>query len=315
MNWERRRVLKHLAAATTSLLSRKALAQNPSADQMAEVVAQAQALGLADPVTAGPSRTLDSVDLADVILRALEHQESSEVLTVAQRAASLLRDLNTHDGYDWSPDEPVAAAPAPPYSQLRQGYFDLAHKAKIDASRLPELKRVAQFIASPQAKQRYVEVEGDTGHKIPWYVIGALHYREANLNFLGHLHNGDPLLQQTKNVPAGRPPAPWPRPDTDLKELWRISARDAVQRLQFLIQGSKVEQLLYAFESYNGFGCRAYGIPSPYLWNYTSVYTQGGFPRDHVFDPNYRSKQAGLFAIIVEISNSAPGTLQLTYDV
>jgi lysozyme family protein len=40
---------------------------------------------------------------------------------------------------------------------------------------------------------------------VPWYLVGIIHYRECSLYFSRHLHNGEPLTERTRRVPAGRP--------------------------------------------------------------------------------------------------------------
>jgi lysozyme family protein len=81
---------------------------------------------------------------------------------------------------------------------------------------------------------------------------------------MGHLHNGDPLLIQTVHVPAKRPPKPWlPDGIRDPKELWKISAKDALALLKRKVPDWSIAGMCH--------------------------YTGGGFPRDHVFDPQYRS--------------------------
>jgi lysozyme family protein len=290
-----------------------------------DVLAEAQRLGISGPVAAGPLQTLNPLDLADIVAAALDRPYEAGMIHLAQRAGRLLSDLPARDGLDLVPDEPVPAAPAFPYTtKIEEEYSLLARRAQISPDKLPELARVARFIASPEPKRRYLEVQSDLMNRVPWYIVGALHYREASLNFMGHLHNGDPLLQQTVHVPEHQPPAPWPPLGvTDLKQLWRLSAKNALARFASIMTASlagstavaalTVQRMLYGFESYNGFGCRAFNVPSPYLWNYTDNYKAGGFPRDHVFDPNYKSKQAGLFAIIKQLNQLDPAGVLMSF--
>jgi len=60
--------------------------------------------------------------------------------------------------------------------------------------------------------------------------------------------------------------------------------------------------LLFAFESYNGFGSRRNGINTPYLWSFSNHYTKGKFIRDHVFDPEAVSDQAGAAVLLRRIN-------------
>ncbi|BCG95132.1 hypothetical protein MesoLj131a_39960 [Mesorhizobium sp. 131-2-1] len=128
---------------------------------------------------------------------------------------------------------------------------------------------------------------------------------------MGHLHNGDPLLLRTVHVPSNRPPKPWPTPGVDdPRELWQESAKDALKRISGLVPEWNFPRMCFGLEAYNGFGYRPYNINTPYLWSFTNRYSGGGYPRDHVFDRSYRSKQAGLVALINAISQIDP-TVQI----
>ena len=63
-----------------------------------------------------------------------------------------------------------------------------------------------------------------------------------------------------------------------------------------------LERTLFRFEMYNGFGTRARGINSPYLWSFSTHYEKGRFVADYRWDPNAVSDQCGaavlLFALV-----------------
>jgi len=128
---------------------------------------------------------------------------------------------------------------------------------------------------------------------IPWFFIGIIHMLEANMNFSGHLHNGDPLTARTVRVPAGRPLAGTP------PFRWEESARDALQMKGFVGQADwSVARMLHRWEGYNGFGYRLKGLATPYLWSFSPLYEKGRFVRDHVFDPEAVSKQCGAAVLL-----------------
>lgn len=103
-----------------------------------------------------------------------------------------------------------------------------------------------------------------------------------------HLHNGDPLNARTVHVPANRPATGAP-PFT-----WRESARDAMIFRKYAQVGNwDVPRVLYQLELYNGLGYRPRGIPSPYLWCFSNLYSKGKYTADGNFDPNAISKQCG----------------------
>lgn len=264
---------------------------------------------------ASSSKKLDSLDLASIILESLDTKTpTDDTLAVATKAGLLLSEItrDAHDGHDRQFKSEIDAAAARPLTAaLRQSYLDLYNNDfRILHKFNAELTKAAKLIVSDKARQRYVEVEHETG--VPWYIVGAFHYREASLNFMGHLHNGDPLMVRTIHVPPHRPPAPWPPGDNrDPRQLWKISAVDALSPFANIVPGWSFPEMCYAFEAYNGFGYRSQNskyptLNSPYLWNYTNKYNfgkyvRGGFPKDRVFDPRYLSKQAGLIAIVSKI--------------
>jgi lysozyme family protein len=144
------------------------------------------------------------------------------------------------------------------------------------------------------ARSTYELVQSAIG--VPWTLVGVIHAMECGFNFSGHLHNGDPLTACTVHVPQGRP-AGVPPPFT-----WLQSAIDAL-RLRKLdtVTDWSVPHLLYLLESYNGFGYRRYRVPTPYLWSFSNIYTQGKFTSDGTFDPVAISRQCGAALMLKEV--------------
>lgn len=168
-----------------------------------------------------------------------------------------------------------------------------------------ELTRVSETIkAAKQAlagKDIYEELV--SGTKVPWWFVAAIHYREASYRFNTHLHNGDPLSNRTKQVPAGRPIVGNP-PFT-----WIQSAKDALFVLKKFdtYQDWDIESILYRLEAYNGFGYQKRGINSPYLWSGTNHYTKGKFVADGRFDNETVDKQLGTVPIIKFLTDKTLG--------
>lgn len=163
----------------------------------------------------------------------------------------------------------------------------------IRQDRLKTVDAVAKRIIA--VKARYAPVERATG--VPWYLIGILHYRESNLNFSKHLHNGDPLTARTRRVPAGYPKTGTP-PFT-----WEFSATDALKIKDLhKVREWTVERILYECERFNGFGyMHRKGHNSPYVWGATNWQTRGKFVRDGVFDANHMDNQLGTAALLKRI--------------
>lgn len=135
-------------------------------------------------------------------------------------------------------------------------------------------------------KEKYQEVQQVTN--VPWYVLGAIHYREASLNFTRHLHNGDRLTARTIHVPAGRPVKGKP-PFT-----WVESAIDAIKLKSWdKVTDWSIENTLSLIEAYNGLGYKKRGLPSPYLWAWSNNYSKGKYVADGKFDPNFVDQQCG----------------------
>jgi lysozyme family protein len=142
-----------------------------------------------------------------------------------------------------------------------------------------------------KSKDVYASVGDELG--IPWFFIGIIHGMECGFNFAEHLHNGDPLTARTVQVPAGRPKTGTP-PFT-----WQESARDALMLEGYNKETEwSVSRILYMFERYNGFGYRLLGVPSPYLWSFSNIYTKGKYTGDHHFDAEAVSKQCGAAVIL-----------------
>ena len=147
------------------------------------------------------------------------------------------------------------------------------------------------------------------GHRVqvPWYFVGVAHGLEASFRFTGHLHNGDPLTDRTVQVPAGRPPA-WNPPND-----WDSSAVDALTFEGFAGKRDwSLARTLYRWEAYNGFGTRAHGIHTPYLWSFSRHYDRGKYRSDGKWDPKLVSRQCGAAVMLKALVDD--GLVDLTPD-
>ena len=204
-----------------------------------------------------------------------------------------------------------ALGAAPPFqSAIKREYQRLFDTMTINPGRGPEIDAVAAKITA--AKGRYQAIERATG--VPWFFIGLLHHMESGNNFSRHLHNGDPLMGRTFNVPKGRPitnpnkGGVGPSPSNPYK--FEESAIDALQLMQASSAAWRatgkdwsLPAMLYRLEAFNGFGYRYWARPinSPYLWSYSNHYTKGKYVADGVPDPNAVSKQAGTAVILYRV--------------
>lgn len=156
---------------------------------------------------------------------------------------------------------------------------------------LSQLNAICNTALANQALYSFVT----TTVKIPWPVIAAIHFREANQKFDCHLHNGDPLTARTTHVPkhrpiAGNPPFSWPESARDaFNGMWRPQCWDIAGCLEFM-------------ERYNGLGYQKHGILTPYLWDFTNAYVSGLFVADGSFDPNAKESRPGAVSILKVLS-------------
>jgi lysozyme family protein len=174
---------------------------------------------------------------------------------------------------------------------LRSEYEALFVGCVIRPDRIAEVDRLIDRIVSN--KQRYMAVAD--AMCIPWQFIAAVHNMEANQSFSGHLHNGDPLTERTKNWPPGKPEKGKP-PFT-----WDESAKDALTEKSLGRETDwSLAGMLYEFERYNGFGYRLYhsGVKSPYLWSFSVHYTKGKYVADGTWSDSAVSAQCGAAVLI-----------------
>lgn len=177
-------------------------------------------------------------------------------------------------------------------SEYERVVFGRWQRAELttDQKQITEVCNIALKIVANQ--KRYEAVA--SALKIPFWVVGCLHYRETSLDFNRHLHNGDPLVARTVHVPPGRPVNGQP-PFT-----WEESAMDALTIKHWNPAGDwDVVHALVRMEGYNGFGYKTKGVPSPYIWSYTSEYTSGKYASDGKYDSTEVDKEAGCAAIMI----------------
>lgn len=220
---------------------------------------------------------------------------------LASQVGDLLSSLNrlqheTPDRFKTSP-----RAPAPTFDSVRDQYGKMFAACQIAQKYAPVVKWHTAVLRKYEGRYRDVE----TKTKVPWYFIGVLHALEASFNFRGHLHNGDPLSSRTTHVPAGRPKT-W-LPPTD----WAASAVDALTVMGFTdFKTWSLEEMLYRWEAYNGFGYRSHKVNSPYLWSFSDQYTRGKYTSDGKFSRTAVSQQCGAAVMLKALVNAKVVTLE-----
>jgi len=172
---------------------------------------------------------------------------------------------------------------------MRREYEELFAGCRTADDHIGEVTKMVERIVSEQIRYRAVAAMTD----IPWWFIGLLHSLESSCSFTTHLHNGDPLTARTVHIPKGRPPI-WDPPND-----WESSAVDSLKYQGFVdLKDWSLAAVLYRLEVYNGFGYRAHGIFSPYLWSYSQHYKKGKYVWDGKWDPNAVSRQCGAAVLL-----------------
>jgi lysozyme family protein len=187
--------------------------------------------------------------------------------------------------------------------ELREEYQTLFDTCQVRSQHEAEVSQLAGRLI--QNKGRYETLEALTD--VPWYIIAVIHNMEASQKFNGHLHNGDPLTARTVQVPPGRPPAgnpPFTFEESGVDAM-RFEKMDQVE--DWTLPGT-----LFRLEGFNGFGTRARGINTPYLWSFSNHYTKGKFVKDGKFDPEAVSKQCGAALLLRKMVDAGAFTFSET---
>lgn len=189
-----------------------------------------------------------------------------------------------------------------------QGYSKLWDSMTVRPNRVETVKSIAARIKALETVFRAVQAATN----VPWQWVGAVLYREADLNLKGAFCNGDPIIgtgRKTTHVPRNMGPY----------ATWAASAIDEIKRrgLDKIARWS-VERMLFEGEAFNGWGYLG-KCNSPYVWCYTILYgppeADGGkYIADHVFSRSANDVQCGLAAIWAELALIDGETAELLKD-
>lgn len=203
-------------------------------------------------------------------------------------------------GWFWNMVSKKAVEPIPEKPKKMGIYETIYNRAKIRPEYEWQLTTIKKRIL--EGKERYEGVATTLGNGIHWWFIGITHFMEAGVyypkHFNYHLHCGDPLTGRTTHVPKGRPKAD-PIAGKGKPYTWEESALDALMYMGYdKVKDWSIENCLVLFEKFNGLGYKKRGVPSPYLWSFTTEYLKGKYVLDGKYDPNAVSKQPGVAAIM-----------------
>jgi lysozyme family protein len=178
------------------------------------------------------------------------------------------------------------------FANLEPDYNKLIPHAYIKSGREGELRKACVENLLPHL-DLYKEVEARTGVPAAWSMATAMREMSGNVNC--YIGNGQSLHRRTTIVPIGR--GPFNSFLDGCIDAFRI---DGLLGLPPEIW-RKLAFSCYKHEGFNGWGYRAKGLPSPYVFGATAVQRPGKFPRDHVWDPNMWDPQLGTLSIIEEL--------------
>lgn len=176
-----------------------------------------------------------------------------------------------------------------PFEILKPQYEGML--AAVTVINVPQMMDAAQKLYRDIGRYRSV----GSGTAVPPALLMAINMRESSGSLTANLCNGDPLTAPTIHVPRGRPPG------ARFPVSWETAAMDAVtfdglNRLS--VPAWSLAYACWKAEAYNGFGPRAHGHVSGYLWAGTTGYDGGKYVADGEWDSDSFDKQPGVIPLI-----------------
>lgn len=182
-----------------------------------------------------------------------------------------------------------------PFAALQSEYSTLLGQMRI--TRESEVDAVAKRLISYVSAGRYKAGCDATG--VPQKDAAASFEREASSNFRDGPAQGDPIDRPSVNVPRGIGPfATWTLAQI---KAYQIDGLDKIGLANWTWERS-----CYEWELFNGFGYRAHGIHSPYLWAGTNVYTRGKYVADGEWSAGEVDSQLGVIPMMFRICQLRP---------
>jgi lysozyme family protein len=195
-----------------------------------------------------------------------------------------------------------------PFSALAAEYAALLAAMRLDPSREHELAARASAVLElgEHHHDEWAEVTGRTGVPRLWGL--ASFERESGSDYSRSPAQGDRWDHVSVNVPRGLGPyRSWGEACVAAYRLDRLdevagsagvppaAARTAA------IPGWTWPRACYEGELFNGFGPRAHGRHTGYLWSWTNIYDGGKFVADGVWDPARRDEQCGMVPMMAAL--------------
>jgi lysozyme family protein len=176
-----------------------------------------------------------------------------------------------------------------PFDALSAEYTALL--AQMQVTRQTEVNATATRLLT--CLPHYAQASAQTGVPACW--LAAVGEREGGAEiFRTYFGNGDPLNRPTRDVPRGRGPF----------ASFEAGLLDALH-YDHIDQGNPQPWTwpwaCWRGEAWNGFGPRAHGRHTGYLWAGTSIYRGGKYVSDGKWDPNAQDEQLGIVPVMMHM--------------
>lgn len=188
-----------------------------------------------------------------------------------------------------------------PFETLKEEYAHYLALMSVNPAKTKTIDDAAKKILRPENLDVYVAACEDTA--IPPAFIGVLELRESDCDPMRALGQGDRWDRVSVNVPRGKGP---------FKS--RLDAMRFYIQYDGLDQSSapwSMEYTCWKGEAWNGFGPRAHGRPTGYLWASTTIYDKpwgrgGKYVWDGVWDASTYDVQLGIVPVLQRIGQLRP---------
>jgi len=182
-----------------------------------------------------------------------------------------------------------------PFQILLPEYVKLL--STMTVTRAADVDRTARKLIDSLHLPRYQAVQDANG--VPILFTAPTDERESGANPRCGLGQGDPWAQVSTHVPKGQGPFKSWSDATIFYEHF-----DHVDDVS--VGGWSWPYLCWKEEAWNGFGPRAHGIHTGYLWGGSQHYQKGKYVADGVWDPNHVDAQLGVIPIARRMAELDP---------
>jgi lysozyme family protein len=181
-----------------------------------------------------------------------------------------------------------------PYAMLASEYAALLAAMRVDPARENDLARRAAAVLrlANQHRDEWAEVTAKTGVPRLWGI--ASFERESSSDYSCSPAQGDRWDRVSIHVPRGL--GPYPDWGDSCVAAYGIDKLDEVGASNWIWT-----RACYEGELYNGFGPRANGRHTGYLWSWTNIYTAGKYVEDGKWNPDVRDLQCGMVPMMAAL--------------